>query len=148
MAGWTTDEWNFFLVPSGAIEQITTDALVGAIAGLPVEATLVTYRAGHPGATAGELLSAIQGNWLFRIPVLRLAEAHAKSTAGTYMYEFAWRSPEFNGRLGACHGADIAFVFDALSEEAAPLAGPARRSSWPTRCTPPGVACATNGDPG
>jgi carboxylesterase type B len=32
----------------------------------------------------------------------------------TYMYEFAWRSPQFNGLLGACHGLEIAFVFDTL----------------------------------
>ena len=65
MAGSTTDEWNFFLVPSGAIEHITAEALAGAIAayGLPVDATLATYRAAHPGASAGELLSAIQGDW-------------------------------------------------------------------------------------
>ncbi|MEA2723141.1 MAG: hypothetical protein QOH59_912 [Gemmatimonadales bacterium] len=25
----------------------------------------------------------------------------------TSLYEFAWRSPHFNGRFGACRGADI-----------------------------------------
>jgi carboxylesterase type B len=40
------------------------------------------------------------------------------------MYEFAWRSPQFDGRLGACHGAEIAFVFDTLGNETEPLAGP------------------------
>ncbi len=118
MAGATTDEWNFFLVPAGAIDHITAEALAGAVAayGLPVEATLATYRAAHPGASAGELLAAIQGDWYVRIPALRLADAHATSPAATYMYEFAWRSPQFGGRLGACHGAEIAFVFDTLGD--------------------------------
>jgi para-nitrobenzyl esterase len=125
LAGSTTEEWNFFLVPNGAIEQVPAEALAGVIAayGLPVEATLATYRTVHPGASPGELFSAIQGDRLFRIPVLRLADAHAASPAASYMYEFAWRSPEFSGRLGACHGAEVAFVFDTLGELTEALAG-------------------------
>jgi para-nitrobenzyl esterase len=125
MAGSNLDEWNFFLVPNGAIERITAEVLAGAVAayGLPVEATLATYRAAHPGASPGELLSAIQGDWYVRIPPLRLADAHAESSAATYMYEFAWRSPAFDGRLGACHGLEVAFVFDTLGYGTEPLGG-------------------------
>ena len=32
------------------------------------------------------------------------------------MYEFAWPSPVFGGRLGAFHGLEIPFVFDTLSK--------------------------------
>jgi len=39
------------------------------------------------------------------------------------MYQFAWRSPQFNGRLGACHGLDIPFVFDTLPDGVDPLLG-------------------------
>ena len=126
MAGSTTEEWNFFLVPNGAIDQIPAEAVAVAVAayGLPVEATLATYRAVRPGASPGELLSAIQGDWYARMPSLRLADAHATTRASTYMYEFAWRSPQFNGRLGACHGADIGFVFDTLGGQTGLLAGP------------------------
>jgi para-nitrobenzyl esterase len=150
MAGWTADEWNFFLVPSGAIEQITPEVLVGAIAGygMPVDATLATYGAGHPGAIAGELLSAIQGDRLFRIPALRLAEAHTKSTTATYMYQFAWRSPQFGGRLGACHGSEIAFVFDALSDGTEPLAGPNPPQQLADTMHAAWVAFARDGNPG
>jgi carboxylesterase type B len=125
MVGSNTDEWNFFMVPGGAIDQITPEVLAGAVAayGLPVEATMATYRAAHPGAGPGELLSAIQGDWCFRIPTLRLADAHATSPAATYMYEFAWRSPQFGGRLGACHGLEIPFVFGTLPDGADPLLG-------------------------
>ena len=107
MVGANTDEWRLFLVPGGAIDQITAEILAGAVAayGLPVEAALAAYRAAHPGASAGDLLAAIQSDWYFRIPAIRLADAHATSPAATYMYEFAWRSPQFDGRLGACHGA-------------------------------------------
>lgn len=118
MVGTNIDEWRFFLVPNGVIEFITDEFLAGAIAayGLPVEATLRACRAEHPNATAGDLLAAIQSDWYIRIPAIRLADAHAKNakTSPTYMYEFAWRAPQFNGLLGACHTLEVPFVFDTL----------------------------------
>ena len=150
MVGTNTDEWRLFLVTPGTIDHVTDEALAGAVAayGLPVETTLAAYRAAHPGASAGDLLAAVQTDWWCRIPALRLADAHAKSPAATYMYEFAWRSPQFNGRLGACHGLEIAFVFDTLDNRTEPLWGtnPPQRladtmhAAW--------VAFATRGDPG
>jgi para-nitrobenzyl esterase len=53
-------------------------------------------------------------DWWIRVPAVRLADAHAAVPAGTFMYEFAWPSPAFGGRLGACHGLEIPFVFDTL----------------------------------
>jgi carboxylesterase type B len=85
------------------------------LAGLPAEPALSTYRAVYPGASAGDLFSAIQTDWYWRIPALRLAHAHATNArASTYMYEFAWPSPQFGGRLGAAHGVEMPFVFDTL----------------------------------
>ena len=52
------------------------------------------YRSAHPGASAGDLLPAIQTDSWERIPAIRLGDAHARSASATYMYEFAWRSPE------------------------------------------------------
>jgi carboxylesterase type B len=125
MVGTTTDEWRLFLVAYGMIEHITPETLAGAIAayGLPVEATQASYRAAHPNASAGDLLAAIQSDWYCRIPAIRLADAHAKSASATYMYEFAWRSPQFNGLLGACHALEVAFVFDTLGNGTKPLLG-------------------------
>jgi len=150
MVGSNLDEWNVFLVPGGAIDQITPEVLVGTVAayGLPVEATLPTYRAAHPGASYGQRLAAIQGDWYFRIPPLHLAEAHAQSTAATYMYEFAWRSPQFDGRLGACHGLEIAFVFDTLGYETELLLGKDPPQQLADTMHAAWVAFATNGDCG
>ncbi|HEX6432903.1 MAG TPA: carboxylesterase family protein, partial [Gemmatimonadales bacterium] len=150
MAGSTTEEVNLFLVPSGAIGQITAQGLAALISGygLPVDAALSSYGAVHPRAGAGELFSAIQGDWLFRIPALRLAEAHAKSSPATYMYEFAWRAPQFDGRLGACHGADVAFVFDDLNRETEALAGSNPPQQLADRMHAAWIAFARSGDPG
>jgi len=125
LVGTNADEHRLFLVTSGAIEDITEPVLSGAIAayGAPVGETMATYRLEHPGATAGDLLAAVQTDWYWRMPAIRLAEAHAKRGATTYMYEFAWGSPQFDGRLGACHALDVPFVFDTLGETTAGLWG-------------------------
>src|SRR4029079_371103 len=101
------------LVSRGASNQITEQVLIGPVAvygyqalaayGLPAENALAAYRAAYPGANPGDLLAAVQNDWWCRIPAIRLAEAHATSPAATFMYEFAWPSPAFDGRLGACH---------------------------------------------
>jgi para-nitrobenzyl esterase len=68
------------------------------------------------------------------------------------MYEFAWPSPAFGGRLGACHGLEIPFVFDtlhlgrgqmlggALGENPPQQPAEAMHGAW--------VQFATKGDPG
>jgi carboxylesterase type B len=150
MTGSTTEEWRVFPVLGGAIDQVTDAVLAGAVAayGFPVEAMLNAYRAEHPGASAGELLSAIQGDWYYRIPVLRLADAHAKNSAASYMYEFAWRSPQFDGRLGAFHALEIPFVFDTLGYGTEPLWGTTPPQQLADTMHAAWVAFASRGDPG
>ncbi|MGZ6376776.1 MAG: carboxylesterase/lipase family protein [Ktedonobacterales bacterium] len=150
MVGTNTEEWRLFLVPGGAIEQVTNEALVAVVAayGLPVEAALATYRAAHPNAHPGDLLAAIQTDWYWRIPTIRLADAHAKDSSATYMYEFAWRSPQFNRLLGACHALEIAFVFDTLGNGTEPLLGTDPPQQLADTMHAAWVAFATRGDPG
>ena len=52
---------------------------------------------------------ALHGREVARIPVMRLADAHAKGAAATLMYEPAWPSRQFNGLPGACHGLEIGY---------------------------------------
>ena len=117
MIGTNCEEWRLFFVPNGMAALITDAMLSVAVAayGLPPEA-LSTYRGALPNASDGDLLAAMMGDWYFRMPAMRLADAHAETTttSSTYVYEFAWRSPQFNGALGACHGIEIPFVFDTL----------------------------------
>jgi para-nitrobenzyl esterase len=150
MVGTNTDEHRLFLVPGGAIDQIGPEILAGAAAAyaLPVEAALATYGAAHPGASPGELLADLQSDWFWRIPAIRLAEAHAKSPAATYMYELAWRSPQFEGRLGACHALEIPFVFDTLGNGTETLWGPDPPRQLADTMHAAWVAFASTGDCG
>ena len=150
LIGTNTDEHRLFLAPAGALDQITDEALAGAVAayGLPVEEILAAYRAAHPGASPGDLLAAIQTDWYWRIPAIRLADAHTKHSPATWMYEFAWRSPQFGGLLGACHSLEIAFVFDTLGCETEALLGPNPPQQLASAMHAAWEAFAANGDPG
>jgi carboxylesterase type B len=127
LVGSNTEETRLFFLSDGSIDRFTDEAVsaIAAAYGLLAQA-LSAYRAMHPNASAGHLFSAIQTDWYWRIPATRLADAHATSTqtASTYMYEFAWRSPQFEGRLGAAHAVEIPFVFDTLGLGTGPLLGP------------------------
>ena len=150
MVGTTTDEWRLFLAPGGAIEHISADILAGTVAayGLPVDATLAVYRAAHPDASPGDVLAALLGDWYVGIPAIRLADAHANSASRTYMYEFAWRSPQFDGHLGACHGLEIPFVFDTLANGMEPLVGSDPPQALADAMHAAWVSFATTGDSG
>jgi para-nitrobenzyl esterase len=58
-----------------------------------------------------EVFSAIQTDRIYRIPAIRLLEAHRKRGNPAYNYLFTWTSPLMDGVLGACHVLEIAFVF-------------------------------------
>ncbi len=53
---------------------------------------------------------------MFRIPVMRFLEIQSKIQPNVYYYLFKWKSPWLNGKLGAYHGLDVAFVWGTLSE--------------------------------
>ena len=151
MAGTTTEEWRFFLVPTGAIDRVTEERLstTARVMSLDVEHALSVYRASRPPATAGDLLGALITDWFFRIPAIRLAEAREKNRGSTHMYEFAWRSPLFDGRFGAVHALEIGFVFDNLGREGAMgLAGNEPPQALADVMHRAWVAFATNGTPG
>lgn len=149
LIGTNTDEQRLFLAPSGAIDQVTFEALAGIFVGYGLTVgALATYRAAYPVASAGDLLAAIQTDWYWRIPAIRLADAHSKGIGSTFMYEFAWRSPQFDGRLGACHALEIPFVFDTLGNGTDMLWGANPPQQLADSMHTAWIAFATNGNCG
>jgi para-nitrobenzyl esterase len=118
LIGTNTDEQNFFLVPGGLTDVVTEDFLNAVLAniGADAKAIVATYVSCRPEASPGELLSAMLTDSSFRIPAIRVAEARQQSGKPVHVYEFAWRSPQFNGRLGACHGLEVGFAFGNVEQ--------------------------------
>ncbi|MFG3493536.1 carboxylesterase/lipase family protein [Streptomyces sp. NPDC047928] len=147
LVGSNREEYRLFLVPTGRL-HLLPEAKLRATAeayGLDPDKALSVYRETRPDAVPGEIFDALVTDWFYRIPAVRLAE----SVPGTHVYEFARRSPAFDGLLGACHGGELAYVFDRLGDPTyAPLIGDdppqpvadAMHGAW--------VAFATTGDPG
>lgn len=144
LAGSNRDEHRFFLVPTGAVDGVS-DAAIAAIAGayrLPAGA-VEAYRAERPGTPDGLVLADIMSDWFFRIPTVRLAEAHGRA----HVYEFDWTTPVLDGRLGSCHALEIGFVFDTLAA-GSDLSGGAPPQPLADAMHAAWVAFARTGDPG
>lgn len=144
LVGSNSEEFNLYLVPTAVLDLIPEAAVQRAAAryGLDPEEVSATYGPGKPG----EILSRLTTDWFWRIPAIRLAESCRKTA---YVYEFAVQPPAFEGRLGACHAAELPFVFDHLGDGVlGDLVGPtppqhvadAMHAAW--------VAFATTGNPG
>jgi para-nitrobenzyl esterase len=119
MIGSNRDEARLFFVAAGTMDLIDEATLAGAAAayGLTPDG-LAVYRANRPGASPGDILAAVITDWFFRIPPLRVAEARAAGGAGsTWVYRFDYPDPDANHGLGACHGAEIPFVFETITRE-------------------------------
>jgi para-nitrobenzyl esterase len=63
-----------------------------------------------------DLWTAIESDRIFRIPALRMADAHAATGTPVYDYLFDWASPAAGGILGSCHALEIPFVFGTIAE--------------------------------
>ncbi|HZW32853.1 MAG TPA: carboxylesterase/lipase family protein [Isosphaeraceae bacterium] len=118
LTGTTLDEarlWSLYLpilrwMRPHALERILRHAV-----GDRWHEVIAAYRHSQPGEKAGNLTMAINGDLLFRMPAIRLAEAQsAHRPADTRMYLFAWKTPIRGGRLGAPHAVEIPFVFGNL----------------------------------
>ena len=125
LAGTNRDEFRFFTFLSSlarGADEVRLTSLVGGYLGTaglgekvaPGE-VVEAYRAaraarGEPVAP-GALLEAFGTDFVFRIPLLRLLEAHGHAGGRTFAYRFDWPSPFAGGALGACHGIELPFVF-------------------------------------
>ncbi|WP_433243113.1 carboxylesterase/lipase family protein [Actinomadura nitritigenes] len=160
LAGTNAEEGNLYLAPFGNLSTSTAaDVDAAAARSHPRPAHLVeTYRKTRPGASAGELRSAIMGDALFGAGTRRLADAHAgrmhaSRTSATYRYSFEWRSNALDGELGATHAVELPFVFDvaglpSLRGPAAILGPDEPPGGLAARMHAAWVSFAATGDPG
>jgi len=154
LIGTTRDEWGFFAVGDPTISSLDHDGLrrrVGRL--IPDRGTVDTLIARVTEAraerrepiTVRDLWVAMATEFVFRLPTVRFADAHASAAmpgVGTYSYLFTWESPMFGGYLGSCHALEIPFVFGTVhnpaiqgfsggGEEAMALSA-AMRGAWTT----------------
>lgn len=145
LAGYNTDEYRLWFVPTGALDRITGVTLRLALLKFRISGRLArVYRRNRPGARPGEILGSIATDLLVRVPLNRVAE---RRPGNTFLYEFAWPSPVQD--LRACHALEIGFVFDTLHlPDAVTMAGPDAPQELATAMHERWIGFATWGQPG
>ncbi|MFD3838502.1 carboxylesterase/lipase family protein [Streptomyces sp. NPDC058642] len=154
IAGHSRDEYRLFLLLGGLLGRVD-DGLAALALSLfgPTPDAEQAYRAAFPDASTEYLFELVQSDWLFRMPSLRLAQAHVAGGGRAHVYDLTWSAPANGGALGACHGLDVPLTFGVFDGNGLGpmLIGPTPspetetlsahiRSSW--------TAFATTGDPG
>ncbi len=152
ITGHTRDEYRLFMQVFRLRGKVTAELAGDALAGLGPRTPAggeASYRAAYPEADPETLFELVHTDWLFRMPTLHLAQAHAASGGRTFLYEF--RYPASQAGLGACHAIDVPLVFGAYQSLGQMLFGPEpppaavalgdlMREQW--------AAFAADGDPG
>ena len=148
LIGTTSEEYRAWLVPSGAVEKIRwSTVFLARLASKVPRAVVRAHGARRPDASAGEVLGEIIGDMLLRAPMTRFADSRVGADAGTWVYEFRWRSPL--DRLGASHAMEFGFVFDALDlDDSRALTGDAAPQNLADAMHSAWVAFIVDGDPG
>jgi para-nitrobenzyl esterase len=149
LTGHNRDEYRLFTELNGLRGKITEEAASQALRGLAGADGEAAYRQAYPDAAAETLFELVNSDWLFRMPTLHLAQAHAAAGGRTFLYQVSY--PASEGDLGACHAIDVPLVFGVYSGIGRMLFGPEppasavalgdlMRSQW--------AAFAADGDPG
>jgi para-nitrobenzyl esterase len=150
LIGSNLDEARLFLVAPGTIGLIDEPSLAMAAGAYGLDGNgLAAYRANRPDGSPGDILAAVITDWFFRVPAIRVAEARGASAAArTWMYRFDWPEPQANNGLGACHAAEIPYVFDTSERaDVRPLIG-APAQAVADRAHRVWVDFITRGEPG
>jgi para-nitrobenzyl esterase len=106
-----TNAEEYRLVVNGPMSPDPDIAPYFAGSGRSVDEVLALYDASGRGESTRDLLCAVETDRAFTVPAVRLAEAQLRSTPNVWLYRFSWRTPVLGGRLGACHGLELPFVF-------------------------------------
>jgi para-nitrobenzyl esterase len=111
-------------------------------------AIIAAYGREYPHAKPFDLLSVISTASFRQAAVDQATRKAALRAAPAYLYLFAWRTPMLDGRPGAFHSAEIAFVLDNADLCVHLTGGLPEALDLSTRISRAWVQFARRGDPG
>lgn len=147
LVGSNSNEFNFFTAPIGADQLVPAEAVPFMLAAYGYDPESLDLLAAG-AASPGEIVNRLITQWYFWIPSIRFAEAVTRNGSNAYLYEFAWKTPTFGGRIGAGHAIEIPFVFDNLDVAVPALLGDNPPQQLADEMHRAWVAFITTGDPG
>jgi para-nitrobenzyl esterase len=123
LVGTNAEEWKLFMLGDLRARRMDEPMLrrrfARALGESHVERAAAAYaRAPHGRSPEAphERWSAFQSDRVFHWPAARLLDLHASHSREAYAYRFDWEPPMTRGRIGACHGIELPFVFGAILE--------------------------------
>jgi para-nitrobenzyl esterase len=112
LTGHNRDEYRLFMATSGRLGNIGVEDAAAVLANFaPAPDGAAGYRKSYPDADPGRLYELAFSDWLFRMPTLHLAQAHAASGGKTFLYELSAVAPAGPDMFRACHALDVPLVF-------------------------------------
>ena len=147
LIGHNRDEYRYVVQENGGPHSITADQGEEALNSLPpIPDGAQAYRAAHPQADQATLYELVCSDFVYRMPTLHIAQAHAAGGGTTYLFEFCFDASP----IGAAHTTEIPLVFGTLdSPIGAALYGAAPQAAAVSReMSAAWRAFATDGDPG
>jgi len=145
LIGHNRDEYRYVVHENGGV--VTAEQAERALDLLPpTPGGAQTYRAAYPRANHAELYELVCSDFVYRMPTLHIAQAHALGGGATHLYEFCFDASSF----GAAHTTEIPLVFGTLdSPIGSALYGSAPQAEAVSReMSAAWRAFATDGDPG
>lgn len=125
MSGTTRDEMKLFAIADPKVATLDWDqcrsrmsASVGQNGAETLEAA---YRAEDSDRSAKDTWIAYETDRVFRMPSLRMTDAHSAAGGSTYGYWFTYATNAMGGLLGSCHALEIPFVFNIVDKPSARL---------------------------
>jgi len=80
------------------------------------------FRAAHPNEKSGDIFSRISAASVRQGGITQCERKAAQKAAPAFNYWFTWKTPVLDGRPGAFHCSELAFVFDN-TDRCAPMTG-------------------------
>lgn len=115
LIGSNQDEMTLFFVAvpdDQNMDEVRLRSILQPLLRSELERIQDAYHADRPTATRLELAIAITTDYM-RMSSITLAERKVSGgSAPVWTYNFAYKTPEMDGRLGATHMLDVPFVFD------------------------------------
>jgi carboxylesterase type B len=150
IVGSTDSEFRLYLLPGDGIQKITIKDVNTVIdeLGLPASALQAYTKNSIRAESPGDIYAQIMSDYTFRMPALNIARLLSRNQ-NTWFYDFSWRSPAYNGRLGAAHFVDVPFTFGTIhTKEAENFVGMNPPQSLSDSMNNAWVAFAKYGNPG
>jgi para-nitrobenzyl esterase len=122
LVGHNRDEYKLFIQLAGQSGRITPEQAAQALEAFaprsprPAATGPDAYRRAYPSFGPERLYERVFSDWLFRMPSLHLAQAHAAAGGRTFLYELTYPAPAGPEALGACHGLDVPLIWGPAAE--------------------------------